>query len=114
MTDAFYAAQATWYPRGADFIQANQARMAIWPAIDRLRAYADAAGLTDLAKAHGLVPTAAQACFTTDADMNRLLAMTQAESATVSGTPTFAINGKLLGVANWTALAPQLRAAGAH
>jgi protein-disulfide isomerase len=114
VTDAFYAAQTSWYPRGADFIEANQARMAIWPTTDRLRAYADAAGLTDLARAHGLAPAAAQTCFANDTDMNRVLAMTQAESATVSGTPTFAINGKLLGVSNWQTLMPQLRAAGAH
>lgn len=114
VTDAFFAAQPVWYPRGADFVEANQGRMAIWPTTDRLRSYAEGAGLTAIAQAHGLSAAAAQACFATDADMNRVLAMTQAESATVSGTPTFAVNGKLLGTSNWAALMPQVRAAGAH
>lgn len=114
VADAIYAAQATWFSRGADFIQTNQARLEMYPAVGRLRAYADGAGLTDLARAHGLAPAAAEACFADDTDMNRVLAMTEKEGSFVQGTPSFAINGKFIGATDWARLQPQLRAAGAH
>lgn len=113
VADAMYASQPEWYARGAEFQQTNAQRLEMYPAIGRLREYAGGAGLIDLARAHGLSPAAADACFANEADMNRVLDLVQ-HDAQVQATPSFAINGRFIGSTDWAHLEPQLRAAGAH
>lgn len=115
LTDAIYVAQPQWYARGADYLNANQARLALYPALARLRAYADGAGLTGIARDHGLSAAGVDACFASDADMNRILAASEREGAEVPATPGLRLNGRLLAdVYTWDKLLPLLRAAGAH
>ena len=52
------------------------------------------------------------ACFATDAQVKRVLAVSNATSQ-VPGTPAFEINGRLIQNVDWAKLEPQLRAAGA-
>ena len=113
--DAIFAQQADWYARGADYAQANGARLNLYPTLSRLRAMADGAGLTDIARTTGgLSREAVDACFATDADLNRVLALANDASGQITATPSFALNGKFLGPGSWATLEPQLRAAGAR
>ncbi len=113
--DAIYAGQTAWYTKGAEYIQANVTQLNGEAVLPRLRALADGAGLTAIASAAGgMTPRAVAACYATDADMNRIVALTDDALKVIEGTPSFALGGKFLGFATWAALEPQLRAAGAH
>lgn len=115
MADALFAQQRQWFERGADWQQANAARVNLYPVLSRLRALADAAGLADLARtAGGMTPQAVDQCLASDAELKAVVATsTQAQDA-ITGTPSFVLNGKPVGSLTWATLEPQLRAAGAH
>lgn len=112
-TDAVYAQQQTWFERGAAWQATNGERVNLYPALARLRAVADGAGLTEIAQSvGGLTPVTVDRCFATDAELRAAAAV--AAAADITATPSFAINGKSLGPGTWASLEPQLRAAGAH
>jgi hypothetical protein len=113
--DAVFARQAAWFERGADWQQANGARVNLYPALARLRALADGAGLSDIARtAGGLSPAAIDRCFTSQADLDSVIATSVKAAGEIEGTPSFVLNGKPVGSATWASLEPQLRAAGAR
>ena len=113
-TAHFYATQGQWLPRGAAFLTANQQRLAALPRSAQLRAMADGAGLTAATVARGLSPQVVDACFADGAEIDRILAMTTNKPAAITATPSFYVNGKLVGSASWAQLQPHLRAAGAR
>lgn len=75
------------------------------------------AQLTELDRFVGMrgVPAArAQACLSNEAELNKLVAMTQAASKqyNITGTPTFLINGEVVeNATSWNAIEPKIRAA---
>lgn len=111
--DTLFAQQQAWVERAVEWNEGNAARVAMYPQLAQLRAVSDGAGLTDLARGAGMSPAAIDACFATDAALNRTLAVMQA-TAKVRGTPAFEINGKLVENVGWKELQPMLRAAGAR
>ena len=112
-TEAIFAAQSEWLPRGMQFEQMNGSQLSLYVEADQLRALADGAGLTALVQARGLTPAATAACFADAAGVARITAMTAAMPDSVAGTPTFFINGRVVPrAADWTTLRPALRAAG--
>lgn len=114
-TEAIFAAQEQWLPRGMQYEQLNGGQLRLYSQSDQLRAVADGAGLTALVQAHGLTSAATAACFADEAGIARITAMTSAIPDSVTGTPTFFINGRVVpGAADWTRLRPALRAAGAR
>lgn len=115
LSAAFFAQQDQWLPAGIQWEQTNGQRIALYPKMARLKASADGAGLTDIAKANGMTQAQVDACFATEAGLQPILAMMQQIPAGITGTPGFLINGKLQDkVYGWTALQPLLRAAGAR
>ncbi len=113
--EAVFASQAQWFERGADWQQANGARVNLYPVLARLRAAADGAGLSDIARtAGGMTTPAIDRCFATDAELNAVLATSTQAMGAIEGTPSFVLNGRKVGSATWASLEPQLRAAGAH
>lgn len=115
LSTAIFAAQDEWLPRAFDFEQANGQRMAMYPKMARLKATADGAGLTDLARQHGVTQPQIDACFADESQLTPIMAMMQAEPKGITGTPSFTINGKLQqGIYDWAHLEPALRAAGAR
>lgn len=112
-SDAIFAAQEDWYPRGGAFAQNNDARLSKYPEAARLRAYADGSGLTALVKTRGLSDTAIDACLANPAELATIPALADDAWSKIKGTPSFAINGKPVDGGTWDAIAPQLRAAGA-
>ena len=112
-SDAIFAAQDDWLPRGAAYDQANAARLQGQPLDARLRALADGSGLSAIGRANGITPARLQACFADRAAIDRLLAASEARPAEVRGTPAFYVNGRLVAAGSWDQLEPLLRAAGA-
>lgn len=114
LSNAIFAKQDDWLPQGIDFTQANQRRLAMYPKLARLKAYAAGGGLTALAQAQGMTPQQTDACFANTALLGKILAMTSSAPASVTGTPGFFVNGKFEPVYDWAHLQPLLRAAGAR
>jgi len=72
-------------------------------------------GYVDFVQHRGMAPARAQACLASRAGVDRIVAVTNAagKQYSVSGTPTFVINGtKADNVYDWAALQPLLVAAG--
>lgn len=114
LSQAIFAAQDQWLARGGDFEQANQARIALYPMLAQLRAYADGTGLTTIGLANGLTPAAINACFADQAAVDALVTASSKIPAEVTGTPTFYINGRVTPAHDWATLEPLLRTAGAR
>ena len=87
---------------------------------EAFRLMGQAMGLVDFVKARGVPEAKANQCLTDMGEIDRLTKQTQgkgpapAGDGTVSGTPTFLINGKVAdGVITWPAMEQALKRAGA-
>jgi protein-disulfide isomerase len=77
--------------------------------------FATELGYVDFVKRRGMAPARAQACLAARAGVDRIVAVTNAagKQYSVTGTPTFVINGtKAENVYDWAGLQPLLAAAG--
>lgn len=80
------------------------------------RAYADATGAVDFVKQRGIPDAKARACLADQSGLEAVAKPTDVASSngTVTGTPTFILNGKpLTGVVGWSQMETALKAAGA-
>jgi len=109
---AFLTRQREWIDRAIAWDQANAARVATYPQLAQLRALADGAGLTEIARGAGMTPAAIDACFANENALNAALKVSQSTEV-AAGTPAFVVNGKLIQTVTWAQLQPMLRAAGA-
>ncbi|WP_375403588.1 DsbA family protein [uncultured Sphingomonas sp.] len=112
-SDAIFAGQNDWLPRGAAYDQANTARPQGQPMQARLRALADGSGLAAIGRANGVTDARLAACFADRAAIDRMIAASEARPAEVRATPTFFLGGRQTPAADWAQLQPLLRAAGA-
>lgn len=85
---------------------------------DRFLLMGEAMGLVDYAKQRGVPEAKARACLADMAQVDKLTKITQDKGpggdATVSGTPTFLLNGKIAeGVISWPAMEQALKRLGA-
>ncbi len=110
---AFLSRQREWIDRAVEWDQANAARVSTYPQLAQLRALADGAGLTAIARAEGVAPAAIEACFADEKALNATLIVSQSTEV-AAGTPAFIVNGKLIQTVTWAQLQPMLRAAGAR
>lgn len=110
---AFLARQQEWITRAVEWDGANAARIATYPQTAQLRALADGAGLTAIAREAGVSPAAIDACFANEDAVNAALKVSQSTEI-AAGTPAFIVNGKLIQTVTWAQLQPVLRAAGAR
>lgn len=86
------------------------------PPMQAVGIMAKAMGMVDFVKQRGIPEAKAQACLADKATVDALTKTTQdaTNDGTVSGTPTFLINGKVVpNVVSWGQLEPALKAAGA-
>lgn len=109
---AFLDQQRTWIDRAVAWDGANAARVSTYPQLAQLRALADGAGLTGIARTAGVSPAAIEACFADEKALNAALKVSQSTEV-AAGTPAFVVNGKLIQTVTWAQLQPMLRAAGA-
>ncbi len=113
-TEAIFADQQSWLRIGSQWWRANEAALQSRPELARLKAVAEASGLSPLMRARGMSQARIDQCFANPTDLNRLTTMAEASWKVIKGTPTFVINGKTGGGGHWETLEPELRAAGAR
>ena len=111
LTHAILGSQQQWVGRMQALTAAQQQEMQGQPPLETMRRVAAAAGLDAIAARHGVSPAQQRACMSSQAGLDRVIQMQQAgQRFGVSGTPTFAINGRIAGsVHDWAALEPLLR-----
>ncbi len=108
---AIFARQDQWLGRAIDFQQTNASRINLYPPLARLRAIADGSGLSDIGRAQGATDERLGACFSDQAAVDRIVAMTGGASDIVA-TPTFFLDGKRVDGFTWDKVEPLLRARG--
>lgn len=109
---AIFAKQPQWLDRAINFQQSNASRINMYPPLARLRAIADGSGLTDIGRAAGLTDARLDQCFADQAEVDRIVGMTNGAEG-VTGTPTFFVGGQKLDGFTWDKVEPLLRARGA-
>jgi protein-disulfide isomerase len=113
LTDRLYATQSSWVGKISGLSQAEKDRLKTLPSGQRLGRLADVGGLTQLAAAGGVSPARGKQCLADEAALDRLGKMGEAAAALgVQGTPTFFLNGQMLGVNEWAQIEPLIRQAG--
>lgn len=110
LTHAILAAQGQWIGRMQALSEAQQQAMRGQPPLETMRRVVAASGLDALAARYGLNPEQQRACLSNQAGLDRVIEMQQAGSRYgVNGTPTFAINGRIVSANTWPAIEPLLR-----
>ena len=111
---ALYKDQPTWEGRIQKTPQAQlDAIQGMEPNQQFLQA-AKVTGLEDWAAAHGIPLPKARQCLTDMSAINQLVQMTSdatTQFPDFKGTPTFAVNGKMVDAATWDELEPALKKA---
>jgi protein-disulfide isomerase len=112
-SDAIMAAQPKWLARVQGFETASGEAVGKMEPNEGLKAVVRGVGLDAVMKARGFTPAQIDACIVSKPDQERVLAMTNEAWRTrqIKGTPTFAINGRLVEGSSWSALKPQVTAA---
>lgn len=111
LTSSIFAQQADWVGKGEAYATANLPTLKAMPQLKQLETIAEKSGLTAIAARNGVTPARTKACFATDADLKRVLGMTQAAFAKINGTPSFEVNGTLEAEAHdWASIEPKVRA----
>ncbi len=115
LTHALFADQENWTSRVQQTPPQQLQGLQNLPPNRQFLELAKVAGFLDFAAMRGLPQAKATQCLTDENAVNQLVQMTSDASAQfpeLPGTPSFAINGKLLeNTAQWQQLEPQLRAA---
>jgi len=95
--------------------QALEAAMTL-PENERFVAVGEATGLLDFFAARGLSSDQARTCLADAASVSAIADRSnqQSEELGVTGTPTFFLNGRKLGVSQWRDIEPMLQKAGAR
>lgn len=110
LNHAILGSQAQWTGRLQSLSAEQRRELQGLPQLQQIRRVATLVGLDAIAARHGVTAAQAQACLTSQAGMDRLVGMVRAGSAAgVQGTPTFAINGRIVPASDWTSLEPLLR-----
>ncbi|MEQ7873835.1 thioredoxin domain-containing protein [Sphingomonas sp. ASV193] len=107
MAAAVFDAQPGWHAKVAALDDSALAKLSD---TDRLVTIANTAGFFPLAARFGVSPARARACLADQAGLEKLYAVTRAASGMgVDGTPTFFVNGKMVGARAWEQLEPLLK-----
>lgn len=111
LNHAIFASQREWMGRVTAMTPAQRQEVQALSDQQQLERVATISGLDEIAARHGVTPAQKRACFADRARLDRLVQMQQAGSRFgVQGTPTFAINGQIVGTAStWATLEPLLR-----
>ncbi len=109
LTEAYLAEQPSWADRIDALTPAQKAEVEVDPTPASVRKIADLLGLRAIAARHGVTSARADACLADRARIDQLLAMGDAaQQLGVDGTPTFMLNGTMIGSQNWSSLEPVL------
>lgn len=107
--EQLYGAQAAWSARFRSLPDGEVERLAALPALEQAAALARAAGLDQYFRDRGMSAAQVDACLADQARLDRIAEATRrASAAGVQGTPSFMINGRLVGSQDWSTLEPML------
>lgn len=112
ISDALFARQQEWYGNANTLTPGDQKKILALPEARQYPALAHAIGLTGYLGPSGVTVTAADACLA-DPHAQDMLAAIRAAAVkryAIAATPTFLLNGKVIGSADWAGLRPQLPA----
>lgn len=110
LNHAILASQQQWVSRLNEISPAQRQELGGLPQLQQIRRVSTLVGLDAIAARHGVPAARAQTCLSSQAGLDRLVAMVRAGSAAgVQGTPTFAINGRIVPANDWASLEPLLR-----
>jgi protein-disulfide isomerase len=113
-SETLLATQEVWLGKAPAFVAANGPRLAKLPSSEGLKQVAQGVGLNAVMKTRGFTPVQLNACLTSKASQDRILALTNEAwtVAKISGTPSFTVNGTpLTGPGNWAIVEPAIKAA---
>lgn len=114
LLEAMYQDQSATLDRMQAIPQAEQARLQSIPPLQAVSAWADAAGYVDFVKQRGVPEAKARACLADKALLDQVVKITEEGGATVTGTPTFLLNGeKIENAVTWPQIEAALKGAGA-
>lgn len=112
LTEALLAQQADWTARGEALTPEQRAQINVRPTPASIARTTELLGLTGIAARHGVSPARARTCLADPANLRQVVGMVAAaERLGVDSTPTFLLNGRLLGPQNWASLQPLLASA---
>lgn len=110
LTHAILASQRQWIERMQALTAAQQQEMQGQSPLETMRRVVAASGLDALAARYGLNADQQRACLSNQAGFDRVIEMQQAGNRYgINGTPTFAINGRIVSANTWPAIEPLLR-----
>jgi protein-disulfide isomerase len=111
MTTDLFAQQSAWADRADSLTAAQKAEIEVRPTPQSVARTAELIGLKQIASRHGITPAEASRCLASAEGLGQVMAMRDAaDRLGVTGTPTFMLNGRMIGGANWAMIQPLLSA----
>jgi protein-disulfide isomerase len=118
LSEQFFVFQPTMFEnlKAVENDAALNARIAGLKGADRSFAVAEAAGIIDFFAQRGVSRDQAKACLSDQKEMDKLAELTSeyGKNYSISGTPTFYLNGNKIDVTAWPAVKGKLQEAGAR
>ncbi|WP_419825625.1 thioredoxin domain-containing protein [Sphingomonas sp.] len=113
LTDQIYAQQQEWIGNVQNMTPADQKRIQSLPQAQQFQALARAMGLNAFAGQRGIPKAKADQCLSDQAQQDRLVQIRNDAQTKyqIEGTPTFLMNGDVIGSYEWAGLKPKLVAA---
>lgn len=110
LSDQIFAQQQEWVGNAQNMTPADAKKIDALPPQEQLYQITRVTGLNGFAGQKGVSPDKLHQCLTDQAAWARLIGAAQAgeKRYAIEGTPTFLLNGKVLGTPDWQALQPQL------
>lgn len=110
LTDAFLAQQDSWMAGIEKLTAAQRAEIEVErPTPATVRRTAQLLGLAKITAQHGVPAAKARACLGNAKNVEQLMAMnSSAEQLGIDSTPSFVLNGQVLGPQNWAMIQPLL------
>lgn len=109
LTEALLAEQDRWAAKIDALTPAQRAEIEVAPTPASVRRTAELLGLREIAARHGVTRAAADACLSDPARIEQLMVMNRsAEQLGIDATPSFILNGTVIGAQTWSSLQPVL------
>lgn len=115
LLEAMYVTQNDYLDRLPKMSKADQARLQSATPTQAVTILAEQGGMIELVKQRGIPEAKARACLNDQKALEALAATTEklGKDGTVTGTPTFYLNGERVNAADWAGVETALKAAGA-
>lgn len=114
LLEAMYQDQSATLDRLQSLSQSEQARLQSLPPAQAVSAWGDAAGFVEFVKQRGVPEAKARQCLGDKALLDQVVKITEDGGETVTGTPTFLLNGERLeNTVSWSQVEAALKGAGA-